>query len=86
MQGFALLRAAVLLLSTRAVFAAVHEYNDDYFYAVADAYIFRGGREGLYASTREVRPAASRPQRWYLRIAFTGLIAQQRFAGPGKVG
>lgn len=53
MHGFALLKAALLLFSTRAVFAAVHTYNDDYFYAVADAYIFRGGREGLYASTRE---------------------------------
>lgn len=54
MHGFALLKAALLLFSTRAVFAAVHTYNDDYFYAVADAYIFRGGREGLYASTQEV--------------------------------
>ena len=54
MRDFALLRVAVLLFITHAAYAAVHKYNDDYFYAVADAYIFRGGREGLYASTREV--------------------------------
>lgn len=33
--------------------AAIHPYHKDYFYAVGDAYIFRGGREGLYASTKE---------------------------------
>ena len=59
MRGFALLKAALLLSCTRAAYAAVHTYNDDYFYAVADAYIFRGGREGLYASTREVQLAAA---------------------------
>ena len=35
--------------------ASIHSYNNDYFYSVGDAYIFRGGREGLYASTKEVR-------------------------------
>lgn len=47
---------AVLLLAigVSTASAAVHQYNDDYFYAVADAYIFRGGREGLYASSAEV--------------------------------
>lgn len=52
-----LLRAAllpVLLGLTGSVHAAIHPYNKDYFYAVGDAYIFRGGREGLYASTKEV--------------------------------
>lgn len=34
--------------------ASIHSYNNDYFYSVGDAYIFRGGREGLYASTKEV--------------------------------
>lgn len=59
MLSAALLRAALLLVfSTCRIFAAVHPYNDDYFYAVADAYIFRGGREGLFASTQEARPAA----------------------------
>lgn len=33
--------------------AAIHPYNKEYFYAVGDAFIFRGGREGLYASTKE---------------------------------
>ena len=32
---------------------AIHPYNKEYFYAVGDAFIFRGGREGLYASTKE---------------------------------
>ena len=41
------------LLST--ALAAIHPYNKEYFYAVGDAFIFRGGREGLYASTKEVR-------------------------------
>ena len=35
-------------------FSAIHPYNKEYFYAVGDAFIFRGGREGLYASTKEV--------------------------------
>ena len=34
--------------------AAIHPYNKEYFYAVGDAFIFRGGREGLYSSTKEV--------------------------------
>ena len=52
---------AILLLGTgiSTVSAAVHQYNEDYFYAVADAYIFRGGREGLYASSAEVRRVQS---------------------------
>ncbi len=40
-------------LSSTAI-AAIHPYNKEYFYAVGDAFIFRGGREGLYASTKEV--------------------------------
>ena len=35
---------------------AIHPYKKEYFYQVGDAYIFRGGREGLYASTQEVGP------------------------------
>ncbi len=52
---------AIFLLGVgiSTVSAAVHQYNEDYFYAVADAYIFRGGREGLYASSAEVRPVQS---------------------------
>ena len=38
-------------------FAAFHDYHDDYFFAVGDAFIFRGGREGLFASSAEVRSA-----------------------------
>lgn len=47
-------RAFALLALCTTAFAAVHDYHDDYFYAVADAYIFRGGREGLFASSAEV--------------------------------
>ena len=45
---------AVLGLVTGAR-AAIHPYSKEFFYSVGDAYIFRGGREGLYASTPEVR-------------------------------
>ncbi len=34
--------------------AAIHQYDGQLFYQVGDAFIFRGGREGLYASTQEV--------------------------------
>ncbi|KAL3156990.1 hypothetical protein ABBQ38_001244 [Trebouxia sp. C0009 RCD-2024] len=34
-------------------FAAVHDYHNDYFFAVGDAFIFRGGREGLLNSSAE---------------------------------
>jgi len=52
----ALLVAAIALsaLSSPAS-ASIHSYDNDYFFSVGDAYIFRGGREGLYASTKEVR-------------------------------
>lgn len=36
-------------------FAAVHDYHNDYFFAVGDAFIFRGGREGLLNSSAEVQ-------------------------------
>lgn len=50
----AYLQAVVLLIfGTGGVFSAVHHYHEDYFYAVADAYIFRGGREALFASSAE---------------------------------
>ena len=47
-------RAFTVLALCTTAFAAVHDYHEDYFYAVADAYIFRGGREGLFASSAEV--------------------------------
>ena len=50
----AALTAAVLL---GAASAAVHPYNSEYFFSVGDAFIFRGGREGLFASKSEVRSA-----------------------------
>lgn len=50
----ALAVAAVATLPSPAT-ASIHSYAHDYFYSVGDAYIFRGGREGLYASTKEVR-------------------------------
>jgi hypothetical protein len=50
------LAASILLLAAApAAFASIHSYDQEYFYIVGDAYIFRGGREGLYASTKEVR-------------------------------
>lgn len=52
----ALAAAAVLAAFPRAADAAVHPYNDEYFYSVGDAFIFRGGREGLFESKSEVRP------------------------------
>lgn len=47
-----------------AVLGAIHPYNNEYFYAVGDAYIFRGGREGMFASTKEVRPCFT-PASWH---------------------
>ena len=47
--------AAIALLFSSPAAASIHSYDNDYFYSVGDAYIFRGGREGLYASTKEVR-------------------------------
>ena len=55
-MGLSSLQLALLglaCLSSTAI-AAIHPYNKEYFYAVGDAFIFRGGREGLYASTKEV--------------------------------
>eukprot|EP00976_Prorocentrum_cordatum_P051470 1039504-Prorocentrum_minimum.AAC.4 len=34
--------------------AAVHPYMNEYFYSVGDAFIFRGGREGMWESKSEV--------------------------------
>ena len=48
---------------TSTAFSAIHPYNKEYFYAVGDAFIFRGGREGLYASTKEVSHPFSQPWR-----------------------
>ena len=35
--------------------AAVHPYNTEYMWSVGDAFIFMGGREGMFASKSEVR-------------------------------
>lgn len=51
----ALAVAAVLVAFPHATDAAVHPYNNEYFYSVGDAFIFRGGREGLFESKSEVR-------------------------------
>eukprot|EP00898_Chlorokybus_atmophyticus_P006929 jgi/Chlat1/7237/Chrsp58S00882 len=39
------------LVLAPACHAAVHEYRDEPFYPSSDAYIFQGGREGLFAQT-----------------------------------
>lgn len=54
------MRPAFLILAALAALAApalasIHTYDNEFFYSVGDAYIYRGGREGLYASTKEVR-------------------------------
>lgn len=58
MTGCRRLQTALALIAlsalTPAVHSAVHTYRNEYFYSVSDAYIFRGGREGLYASSKEV--------------------------------
>ena len=52
-----LVAVAAIALSALSspVSASIHSYDNDYFFSVGDAYIFRGGRVGLYASTKEVR-------------------------------
>lgn len=56
-EGAALAAALLLLLSVMvdvpAARAAVHPYNGEYFYSVGDAFIFRGGREGMFESKSE---------------------------------
>ena len=32
---------------------AIHAYEDAYFFSVNDAFIYRGGREGLFKSSKE---------------------------------
>ena len=51
----AVITAFVLLTACSTTFAAFHDYHDDYFFAVGDAFIFRGGREGLFASSAQVQ-------------------------------
>lgn len=46
----------VVLSSIGYSLGAIHVYNKEYFYQVGDACIFKGGSEGLYASTKEVIP------------------------------
>lgn len=46
---------ALLLAVAAPALASIHTYDNEFFYSVGDAYIYRGGREGLYASTKEVR-------------------------------
>ena len=53
--SFLLAPLLLALASLPAALASIHAYDSEYFYSVGDAYIFRGGREGLYASTKEVR-------------------------------
>ena len=55
-MGLSRVQRALLGLAclSSSALAAIHPYNKEYFYAVGDAFIFRGGREGLYASTKEV--------------------------------
>jgi hypothetical protein len=50
----ALAAAALLVALPNVADAAVHPYNNEYFYSVGDAFIFRGGREGLFESKSEV--------------------------------
>lgn len=53
----------VLLSSIGVSHGAIHTYNKEYFYQVGDACIFKGGSEGLYASTPEVGPSIVSPLR-----------------------
>ena len=50
----AVVTAFAFLTICNTASAAIHDYHDDYFFAVGDAFIFRGGREGLFASSAEV--------------------------------
>ena len=48
-----LLLPVLLALAVR-VHGEVHQYHEDYFFAVADAYMFDGGHEAMGGSSREV--------------------------------
>ena len=45
------LLAVSLLALCHAVSAAVHKYNGAKFVHISDAFLFTGGREGLFASS-----------------------------------
>ena len=96
MRPAALLLAAAALLASPAA-ASIHAYDKEYFYSVGDAYIFRGGREGLYASTKEVSArkdggackrvrAALRPRRPPKRARAQGGVDRGRNWGGGPRG
>jgi hypothetical protein len=53
MKATAIASTLALLQLCSKVYAAVHEYDNQYMFSIGDAYIFRGGREGLYGSTKE---------------------------------
>ena len=62
--GALALAAAVVVAALLApAHAAVHPYNNEYFYSVGDAFIFRGGREGLFSSKSEVSVHVARGHR-----------------------
>ena len=43
--------ALVLVCVFPAAQCSVHQYNGETFFQTADAFLFRGGREGLFTST-----------------------------------
>ena len=78
-SGPAMLRPAGLFLAVLGLAtcarAAIHPYSKEFFYSVGDAYIFRGGREGLYASTPEVRPSTPRTTATLCTAVTTSMIS-----------
>lgn len=56
---------------------AIHTYNKEYFYQVGDACIFKGGSEGLYASTPEVGRRSLNPSELLHQALFISRIQTQ---------
>ena len=61
--GLSLFVGSLMLGGVPTAEAAVHPYANEYFYSVGDAFIFRGGREGLFQSKSEVSSRGETPSR-----------------------
>ena len=62
---------------------AIHQYEDAYFFSVSDAFIYRGGREGLFASKEDYYSFAGRED-WGV-VAPAGLANGKSYIRFNKV-
>ena len=79
MWGSVGLTLLACLTLTPTAEAAVHPYANEYFYSVGDAFIFRGGREGLFQSKSEVsgRPSNVSVSRGCLPVSAVSISSRR---------